>query len=201
VALMLAGTLTGCGSMSTSPLTDMNQDMAGGATMDGAGASTMPSDDGPEIEAPPNVAPTAQPSTLQVLAPFTPGTSSGMNENNSDVQASKGGTLKNGRWTLDIPKNALAGDAQITFGVPSASSWGCELQISPADLNHFAAPVQLTVDCNGVSKKKLALYAIFCYDAVHQTWLRVPGSKVDTKKKTVTAPLSHFSIYCVKPSA
>ncbi len=117
-----------------------------------------------------------------------------------DIVGSIGGSLTNGRWRVDVPPGAIDGNARISLGVVSSLSPSCQLEISPADKNHFNTPVRLTVNCSSVPTDILRTYAIFWYDPATSTWTPVAGSTVDLTKKTVSAPLQHFSAYAVGPS-
>ena len=112
-----------------------------------------------------------------------------------DVVGGVGGRLVNGRFTLVIPPGAVDGNATASLGVQSLTSSSCQLGISPADKNHFAVPVTLTVDCRAVPNDRLSNFVIFWFDPSQQAWVEVPGSKVDLTTKTVSAPLLHFSQY------
>jgi len=111
-----------------------------------------------------------------------------------------GGSLSNGRWHVDIPANAVSGDATVSLSVLSDSSPSCQLEIAPATLNHFSSPVMLTVDCRNVPSTTLGTYVIYWFDPGKRVWTEVAGSRVDPASKTVSAPLQHFSSYAVGPS-
>jgi len=117
-----------------------------------------------------------------------------------NLVGSLGGSLSNGRWRVDIPANAVSGNGTVTLGVASASSPACQLEISPVSLNHFSTPVTLTVDCSSVSSYTLSSYVIYWYNPNTKVWTEVAGSKVDLSRKTVSAPLQHFSQYAVGPA-
>ena len=114
-----------------------------------------------------------------------------------NLVGSIGGSLTNGRWRVDIPAGAVDGNATVSLGVASSTAPECQLEISPADKNHFSTPAVLTVSCSGVSDYTLRGYVILWYNPATGTWSKVDGSKVDLTKKTVSAPLQHFSIYKV----
>jgi len=116
-----------------------------------------------------------------------------------DLVGSIGGSLSNGRWRVDIPPNAVAGNGTVSLGVSSSTSPSCQLGISPSSLNQFSKPVTLTASCAGVSSQDLQNYVIFWYNPGTGTWVPVDGSKVDLTAKTVSAPLLHFSTYSVGP--
>lgn len=111
-----------------------------------------------------------------------------------------GGSLSNGRWRLDVPAGAFDGAADISMSLLDRTGTRCELEITPAEKNNFDKPVRLTIDCSGVPVEQLKTFVIFRYDPAKNTWNPVAGSKVDLKRKTVSAPLYHFSTYAVARS-
>jgi len=114
-----------------------------------------------------------------------------------NIVGSIGGSLSNGRWRVDVPAGAFDGTATVKIGVASSSSADCQLEIWPADKNHFSTPVRLTANCSGISSDQLKDYIIFWFDPASRTWVPVEGSTVDLNRKTVSAPLQHFSTYKV----
>ena len=116
-----------------------------------------------------------------------------------DIVGNVGGSLTNGRWRVDVPPNAVVGNATVRIGIPSPTSSACQLEITPVSKNHFDTPVQLTVDCRSVPRDRLVTYVVFWHDPTTDKWVPVPGSSVDLQAKTVSAPLQHFSQYAVGP--
>jgi hypothetical protein len=114
-----------------------------------------------------------------------------------DIVGSLGGSLTNGRWRVDVPAGAFDGTARVSIGVLTNTSPSCQLDISPADKNHFQKPVRLTVDCSSVPTDVLRNYTILWFNPTTNTWTPVAGSTVDLTRKTVSAPLEHFSSYAV----
>jgi hypothetical protein len=117
-----------------------------------------------------------------------------------NLVGSLGGSLTNGRWRVDVPAGAVDGDATVTLGVPTTTSDNCQLEILPTTKNHFATPARLTVTCPGVPSSALSNYTIFWLDPATRKWVPVE-STVDLNAKTVSAPLQHFSTYCVGSKA
>ena len=117
-----------------------------------------------------------------------------------NLVGSVGGSLTNGRWTVVIPAGAVDGSASVALGVKTLDDPHCALQISPADKNHFSVPVTLTIDCRYVSSDVLSTYVIYWLDPSTGNWVEVAGSKVDLTRKTVSAPLQHFSQYAAGPA-
>ena len=116
-----------------------------------------------------------------------------------NIVGSIGGSLTNGRWRVDVPAGAVDGTATVSVGAVSSTSPNCQLEITPADKNHFLKPVLLTVNCSSVPTETLRTYAIFWYNPTTKTWVPVTGSTVDLTNKRVSAPLQHFSNYAVGP--
>ena len=115
-----------------------------------------------------------------------------------NLVGSLGGSLSNGRWRVVIPPNAVDGNGTVSL-VTGDSSPQCQLEISPASLNHFSTPVTLIVDCQSVSSSALSTYVIYWYNPGTGVWTEVAGSRVDLNTKSVSAPLQHFSTYKVGP--
>ncbi len=198
---LIAGTLVGCGQMATAPPSDESALSARDVPSFDESVLVSPVDEeqGPT---PPQTTPDVVIDVTEVLAPFTPGDRSGdeLIVRTTDLEGTTGGMLSNGRWRIDVPANAVAGTARIVLATPSAKSWGCELTILPSDKNQFDVPVQLTVNCHSIPPHRLASYAILWYNPATKGWEPVAGSQVNLKRKTVSAPLSHFSIYAVGPN-
>ena len=116
-----------------------------------------------------------------------------------DIVGEVGGTLINGRFRVDVPAGAIDGNATISIST-TAQSPECQLDITPADRNHFAVPVQLTIDCSSVSPTVLRNYVVLWWNPATSAWEAVPGSTVDLEKRTVSAPLHHFSRYSAGPA-
>ena len=188
----LATALAGCGALPTAPLDESAARLPANGALE-ASSRTMPIDEPP---APGVVTLSPDPSALPILL-----SSGALIERSSVLPAALGGAVTNGRWRIEVPSGAVDGTARFAIRVPSAKSGACDLAIEPAEMNHFAVPVTLVADCHGTAPKQLAGWFISWYDPSTGTWVRVPGSTVDLKRKTVSAPLSHFSIYCVGPAA
>jgi hypothetical protein len=116
-----------------------------------------------------------------------------------NVVGSVGGSLTNGRWRVDVPAGAFEGSATVSIGVESLASPSCDLEIAPLSKNNFAKPVMLTANCSSVPDVLLRNYVILWWNPAARRWVEVSGSKVDLTRKTVSAPLQHFSKYAVGP--
>lgn len=110
-----------------------------------------------------------------------------------------GGSVINDKWRVVIPPGAVEGNATVGMGVDKSARSDVQLEILPIEKNHFLVPATLTFDCTGVSSSDLRNYTIYWYNPATRAWVEVPGSKVDLAKKTVSAPLSHFSQYSAGP--
>ena len=181
----------GCGAMPSAPMLDDS------ARIDRTGATpqaVMP------VDAPAD--PGANGGGATVPDPlFVPADgNAALVERANDLTSDVGGAVKNGRWQVIVSRGAFDGSARVSVATPSSRSWACELGIAPAEKNHFDAPVMLVADCHNVPPKQLASWFISWWNPDTKTWVRVPGSVVDLKKKTVSAPLAHFSVYMVGPT-
>jgi len=117
-----------------------------------------------------------------------------------NIVGSLGGSLTNGRWRVDVPAGAIDGNATISISVTGSQSSECQLDITPADRNHFSVPVTLTIDCSSVPSTELRNYVVFWFNPATNAWEAVAGSTVDLNTKTVSAPLHHFSRYSAGPA-
>jgi hypothetical protein len=190
--LLTLACLAGCGPMPNAPVLD---DSAARVQANGVGTQAMvvpidPADTpgGPTVTPPPSALPAAFGGSALI-------------EQTQTLSDNLGGTVRNGRWQVVVPRGAVTATASFSIATPTVRSGVCDLGIAPAELNHFTVPVTLVADCHNVAPKRLASWFISWFDPATGTWVRVPGSVVDLKKKTVSAPLAHFSIYCVGPEA
>lgn len=126
--------------------------------------------------------------------PFGSSTSSSVSK---DLDGTKGGTFRNGRFTLVVPPGAYSGKATLTILVPDASVMECQLSITPADANRFLVPVQLVADWSGATNVDVASLETLWYDEATLVWVSMPGSVVSIGSSTITTPLPHFSTYGV----
>lgn len=157
-----------------------------------AGCSALPSSPGSNaIRDPDFVRVASQPAGTLSLAATGPTSSS------KNIDGNKGGSLTVGRFTVQVPPGAYKGPATITITVPDQNLLVCDLGISPAAANNFAVPVTLTNDYQNTNVTDSSQLLELWYDAAARVWRVVPGYTVDTAKKTVSAPLSHFSDYGV----
>ena len=91
----------------------------------------------------------------------------------------------------------VIGRRTVRIGVIDDTSPSCQLEILPAEKNNFRIPVRLTASCSSVPAEQLKNYVIFWFNPATKTWVPVVGSTVDLTRKTVSAPLQHFSVYAV----
>src|SRR5207247_8058682 len=104
-----------------------------------------------------------------------------------------GGSLANGGGRWDTPAGVVDGAAAIGLGVPSSTSFSCQLDILSADRDRIRTPARLTVDCAGVPEEELKRYVLYALDPAFNVWQVVPGSSVDLTRKTVSAALRRFA--------
>jgi len=187
--------LAGCGSLPSAPVLDDSAARVATNGVQAQQAFTLPSDDGPLPEGP---APTNEPTPPDdELAPIGAGGSS--QNQGTLLSETNGGIVRSGRWRIVVPPGAISGSARFTV-TPSTTSGGIvRLGILPLEKNQFAKPVLLVADCHNVPPKQLRSWFVSWFNPRTGSWERVPGSTVDTKKKTVSASLSHFSTYMVGP--
>jgi hypothetical protein len=117
---------------------------------------------------------------------------------------SNGGTIKTAAYTLTVPKGAVTKKTKFEVRPANTGQYMLELRAYEQDLlglvdvgeEGFRKPVLLTIsfaNANGVTKpKKIGIIYIVSSSEVYSQ-----PSAVDTKKETVTTPLSHFSKYAM----
>jgi hypothetical protein len=171
--------LAGCGQMPNAPILDDSTARieTNGATPQ---ARTLTIDD-PTLPGAPAVQP--EPTPDPELPPQGGGSTQ---QQGTQLTESLGGTVRSGRWRVEVPPGAFTGTARVSV-TPNSRGGVCALEIYPAEKNYFATPVRLVVDCHNVPPRQLAKWFISWYNPGTGTWVRVAGSVVDTKKKTVSA--------------
>ncbi|MBI5837544.1 MAG: hypothetical protein HZB25_09890 [Candidatus Eisenbacteria bacterium] len=111
------------------------------------------------------------------------------------LDGSKGGTYTFDRYTVSFPPGAVAGNGFVTIVIPNPIFVGCDLSISPSNLNGFSKPVTLTMGLVNTNVTPLNIDGVSIYwDDPSSKWVKV-GSKIDKVKFTVGADLQHFSAY------
>jgi hypothetical protein len=104
----------------------------------------------------------------------------------------KGGTINVGNHTLEIPKGALGRDVKITAEQMSGKT--NSLRFSPEGLR-FEKPAQLTMSYENCAL--VLLQKKIVYTSEKLKILEVLRSLDLFKKKSVSAPIDHFSRYAV----
>jgi len=185
----------GCGSMPSAPVLDDSSARVAANGTQTQQAMTMPIDDPTLPEGPGAV---IDPTPEDELPPVGGG---GTQNQGTMLTEALGGTVRSGRWRVEVPPGAVVGSARVSVLPNSAHAGIVNLGIFPSEKNYFATPVRLVVDCRTVPTSRLRSWFISWYNPATATWVPVPGLVVDTKKKTISVPLSHFSMYCVGPAA
>ena len=205
VVAAVVGAVVGCGTMTTAPAptnmtTNVTTTANAGSGVASQAASTavaeLPAGDG----SPSTLANVPAESNSIVSGIPILGAITGLLTRTLQLVGFLGGSLTNGRWTIQVPPHAISGNGTVSIGVANLASDNCQLGILPLSLNHFSTPVTLTVDCRSVPAQQLAGYTIFWFDPSTSRWVPVEGSQVDLVHKTVHAPLAHFSRYAVGPA-
>lgn len=113
------------------------------------------------------------------------------------IDGAVGGVVQCGRVRVVVPPGAFYGKADLTVYVPDGTTLACDLSISPASANGFAAPVRLEMDASGANVDGALVAGYF--DPALGKWTRVTASYEDTRTRTVRASLWHFSKYGAIP--
>lgn len=106
------------------------------------------------------------------------------------IDGAVGGEVSLGDWRVAVPAGAFVGVGLITVKVPDPSIRRCDLEISPASLNHFFVPVSLW--CKFDSSSQALNSGIYWWNPAEAVWTLVPSTAVLNSR---VAPLSHFSTY------
>ena len=111
------------------------------------------------------------------------------------IKARKGGKLKLNMYSMKIPKNSLSDDTEISM----CESWPgiVAVDLGPEGLV-FNNPVEFKISYKGLdlgdmNEEDLTIYFV---DHETNTWIDT-NAEVDTKKKTVTTWMDHFSRYAL----
>jgi len=208
VAAALAFTLSGCGTMTTAPLSSMvgstdaapsSARLSAGNTTAASAPAKMPDDPGDNRGAVDTTiapgAPAADGVATSVLTGFTAGrgSSNHVTSTGADV-TSAGGTLSLGRWTLTVPANAVPAGAHFTLSVAGLRGAACQVQLTPAN-TVITAPLTLSVDLHGVPANRTSSFVILAYDPASGQWTPVPGSQTDSRKHSGVASIPGAGIY------
>ncbi len=135
------------------------------------------------------------------------------------LDGSVGGTFTFGRYKLEFPPYAVRGNGVVTISIPDPAVVGCDLSISPANLNGFNKPVRLTIECSRTNLADSGVVAIHSLPPLSNGGRAAPlatpvhikpptgvywsspagwmwmGGEVDTTTWEIAAPLQHFSTY------
>jgi hypothetical protein len=130
------------------------------------------------------------------------------------VEGRAGGWLQCGRFLLAIPAGAFDGTGTITMSMPDSTEMFVDLTIAPEELNHFAAPVLLSLKTTDAKVLADSL-AIYWFDPSASKWVDVPTEKsltaatdclttlnggidsgpLSSNDSGLSASLTHFSKY------
>lgn len=188
---LLAGTLAawllavnGCGTVPTAPQIDPGGAPAGSSMKGGAAGGAMAESRGDPASLVPRdiLPPKLEPPILEPAL-----------ETTETIAGTIGGTLSVDAVQLDIPKDAIDGSADVTLRVSQDNPLEVQLEISPADKNHFDTPVKLQFDVSAAQIDPRVM-VIFWFDPSTNLWVPVPTT-VDAAHATLSADLPHFSRY------
>jgi hypothetical protein len=122
------------------------------------------------------------------------------------VDGAVGGRVICGRFVATVPAGAFAGVGTITMTLPDSTLMLCDLEVSPAELNGFAVPVDLALHTSGTGADLDSL-DIYWWDPANSAWTSmgcqkavlepVLADEVLTAEPVtgVSLQLNHFSKY------
>jgi hypothetical protein len=163
--------ILGCGAAPTAPLIDAGPSVL---VVDDDGAVTYRQ---AEVLDPRGHDPGDQPRALSV---------------HETVEGRAGGWLQCGRFLLAIPAGAFEGTGTITMTMPDSTAMVVDLTIAPEELNHFAAPILLSLKTTDAQVLPDSL-AIYWFDPAMSKWVDMPTEKNLTAAKDCLYSLSSGS--------
>jgi len=123
------------------------------------------------------------------------------------VDGSVGGRIVCGRFVATVPAGAFEGVGTITMTMPDTTLMLCELEVTPAELNDFAVPVELSLRTIGTTTDLDSL-EVYWWDPAKSQWTAMGCRRSNTLEpvlademvtaepiKGATLPLNHFSKY------
>lgn len=108
-----------------------------------------------------------------------------------------GGRVSAGNFTVILPPSAVSSVVTVTVTQPDVSKPVVSLHITPASANKFKTPVTLVVDASRMSTDRLARATLTWHDPETGNWVPMSGCAVDLERRTIQAPLQHFSEYAI----
>jgi hypothetical protein len=103
-----------------------------------------------------------------------------------------GGTVTNGRYSVEIPAGAIDGSGKVSLVMVDPNKMIVDLSITPLSLNSFSVPVTLVADTRGLALTEPL--TIYYYDPVQRKWIDL-GATRDPNTGRLTVKLYHFSRY------
>ena len=111
-----------------------------------------------------------------------------------NMDGSRGGMVRVGRFTVKLPAGAFSGTATVTLSMPDSNVMICDLSITPSSANKFRYPAQLTADFSSSGITDVSTLTTYWYDPARITWVNL-SAKSRISGSTVTTALEHFSKY------
>jgi hypothetical protein len=111
-----------------------------------------------------------------------------------NVDGSRGGLVRVGRFSVKLPAGAFSGTATVTMSMPDSNLMICDLSISPSSANKFKYPAQLTADFSSSGITDVSTLTTYWYDPTRVTWVSL-SMKSRISGSAVTTALEHFSKY------
>ncbi|HET9950191.1 MAG TPA: hypothetical protein VFS09_00205 [Candidatus Eisenbacteria bacterium] len=123
------------------------------------------------------------------------------------IDGTLGGRVVCGRYVATVPAGAFAGVGTITMTLPDSTLMLCDLEISPADLNGFLAPIDLALHTTKTSTDVDSV-DFYWWDTEKGDWTSMGSQKSTTLDPVLTdellgtdpivgvrLDLNHFSRY------
>lgn len=122
------------------------------------------------------------------------------------IDGTKGGKLKCGRFYLMVPPGAFEGFGTVTMSLADSTVMLCDLDIFPKELNNFHEPVQLVL-CVNDTDAALDTLSMYWHDPDRDEWVdmvcdrdlsdntEMVGAPCPANMRGITTQLRHFSRY------
>jgi len=113
------------------------------------------------------------------------------------VEGARGGTIRAGRFSVQIPAGAFSGSATVMVSMADSTVMMCDLTISPKSANVFKYPAVLTADLSGTlvdTSTFPSTVTVYWYDPVRRVWVNL-AAQCWVSGSSVSASLDHFSKY------
>jgi hypothetical protein len=109
------------------------------------------------------------------------------------IDGAVGGRLVCGRFVATLPPGAFVGTGVVSMTVPDSTLMLCDLEVTPAELNHFLLPVDLSLRTTGTSAELDSL-EIYWWDPDKSVW-----TSMSCRKSKLLEPVLDSELLTTQP--